>query len=44
LQMYQHAFKFNEFGYAAAIGFSLFLLIMVFTLLNLKFIKSDVDI
>lgn len=44
LQMYQYAFKFGQFGYAASIGFVLFVLILIFTLLNLKFIRSESDL
>jgi len=41
LQMYHWAFKVGEFGYASAVGFLLFLMILTLTLLNLKFIRSE---
>ncbi|MFD0670881.1 PQQ-binding-like beta-propeller repeat protein [Cohnella sp. GCM10027633] len=40
LQMYYAATKFNDLGYASALGVSMFAVILVITVLNLKFIKS----
>ena len=41
LWMYLNAFMFQRMGYACAIGVVLFLLIMVLTVLNLKYFKSS---
>jgi raffinose/stachyose/melibiose transport system permease protein len=41
LTMYKVAFGTSEYGYASAIGTALFLVIIVFTLFNLKFLKTD---
>ena len=43
LHMYNAAFRFDQFGYGAAIGFVLFLLILAITVLNLTLIKSNRD-
>lgn len=40
LWMYLNAFSFQRMGYACAIGVLLFLLILVLTVLNLKYFKS----
>jgi len=40
LHMYYMAFRFGEFGYAAAIGFSLFLIILILSLINLRLFRS----
>lgn len=44
LWMYFEAFSFQRFGYACAIGVVLFLIILVITLLNLKYFRSTEDI
>jgi raffinose/stachyose/melibiose transport system permease protein len=41
LWMYFNAFSFQRMGYACAIGVLLFLLILMLTLLNLKYFKSS---
>ncbi len=41
LQMYYAATKFNELGYASALGVSMFAVILVITIINLKFIKTE---
>jgi len=41
LQMYYAATKFNELGYASALGVSMFAVILVITIINMKFIKSE---
>ncbi|CAM3680506.1 PQQ-binding-like beta-propeller repeat protein [Cohnella lubricantis] len=40
LQMYYAATKFNDLGYASALGVSMFAVILVITVINMKFIKS----
>ncbi|GIP39475.1 hypothetical protein J31TS4_27550 [Paenibacillus sp. J31TS4] len=40
LQMYYAATKFSDLGYASALGVSMFLVILLITVLNMKFIKS----
>jgi raffinose/stachyose/melibiose transport system permease protein len=44
LWMYFEAFSFQRFGYACAIGVVLFLMILVVTLLNIKYFRSAEDI
>ncbi|WP_054955975.1 DUF5711 family protein [Paenibacillus dakarensis] len=41
LQMYYAATKFNDLGYASALGVSMFLVILVITIINMKLIKTD---
>ncbi|MGN7355829.1 outer membrane protein assembly factor BamB family protein [Paenibacillus sp. SAF-054] len=41
LQMYYAATKFNDLGYASALGVSMFVVIMVITIINMKFIQSE---
>jgi raffinose/stachyose/melibiose transport system permease protein len=43
LYMFHNAFKFSNVGYGMAIGTFLFLIILFFTYLNFKFIKSDIE-
>ncbi|MFB3897240.1 MAG: carbohydrate ABC transporter permease [bacterium] len=43
LHLFYQAFRFNKFGYAASIGFVLFLVMLTFTILNMKFFKSSVE-
>ncbi|MCC3375339.1 PQQ-binding-like beta-propeller repeat protein [Cohnella sp. REN36] len=43
LQMYYAATKFSELGYASALGVSMFAVILVITIINMKFIKSAED-
>lgn len=40
LQMYYAATKFNDLGYASALGVSMFFIILIITVINMKFIKS----
>ena len=42
--MYEKAFFSGEFGYAAAIGFFLFLITLIITVINNKFMKSTEEI
>lgn len=41
LWMYNNAFLWNKMGYASAIGMFLFLLILALTLINTKYVKSE---
>ncbi len=41
LFIYQEGFQYNEFGYGAAASFILFAIIIVATLIQFKFRKSD---
>jgi len=43
LELYYQAVRFNNFGLAAAIGAVLFVVILVGTILNLRFVKSSVE-
>ena len=43
LWMYQRAFTGDHFGYASAIGCLMFLVMLIITLLNNKFIKSSTE-
>jgi ABC-type sugar transport system permease subunit len=41
LWMYRRAFRFNDFEYATTIGVMMFLVILLITYINMKFIKTD---
>jgi raffinose/stachyose/melibiose transport system permease protein len=43
LHMFNNSFRFSNVGYGMAIGTFLFLIILFFTYLNFKFIKSDIE-
>ncbi|WLD92805.1 carbohydrate ABC transporter permease [Alkalihalobacillus sp. AL-G] len=43
LFIYQEGFQFSEFGYAAAGSFILFMIIIIVTLIQFKFRKSDTE-
>jgi ABC-type sugar transport system permease subunit len=43
LRMYQTAFEGSQFGYAAAIGFVLFIIVLVLTIINFRFIRSSTE-
>ncbi|MFC1734731.1 carbohydrate ABC transporter permease [Candidatus Hydrogenedentota bacterium] len=43
LHMYNNAFAFKHHGYAAAIGFTLFVLILLVTIANMKLLKSSFE-
>ncbi|MFD0712107.1 ABC transporter permease subunit [Paenibacillus sp. GCM10027626] len=43
LQMYFAATKFNDMGYASALGVSMFVIILIITIINMKFIKTNTD-
>ena len=43
LAMYNDAFYNNQFGYACAIGSVMFLVIMILTVLNLRFLRPSTD-
>ena len=43
LWMYQRAFQGDHFGYASAIGCAMFLVMLVITYINNKYIKSSVE-
>ena len=42
LWMYRRAFYFSDFEYASTIGVMMFLVILVFSYLNIKFIRTDI--
>ncbi|HZO86871.1 MAG TPA: sugar ABC transporter permease [Chthonomonadaceae bacterium] len=44
LHMYYQAFRFGHYGYASAIGFVLFLVILAFTVANMKLAQSAVEL
>lgn len=44
LHMYYQAFRFGHYGYASAIGFVLFLVILAFTVANMRFARSAVEL
>jgi len=41
--MYQDAFENGRFGYGSAIGLTLFLVILIFTYINMRFVRSSVE-
>jgi ABC-type sugar transport system permease subunit len=41
--LYERAFQFFQMGYASAIGFVLFLIIFIFTLIQFKFVDRKLD-
>ena len=41
--MYQTAFQGNRFGYGSAIGLALFLVILLFTYLNMRFVRTSTE-
>lgn len=43
LWMYKQAFEFSDFNYASAIGLVMFLFILILTIVNNKFINTDVS-
>jgi ABC-type sugar transport system permease subunit len=43
LHMYYMAFRFDQFGYGAAIGVVLFILILSLTIINMKLIRSRME-
>lgn len=43
LHMYYMAFRFDQYGYAAAIGVTLFIVIFALTFINLKLIRSNLE-
>lgn len=40
--VYEHAFKFFEMGYASAVAYVLFAILFIFTMLQMKYMKSKV--
>lgn len=42
LWMYKRAFEFSNFSYASAIGLAMFLIILVLTIVNNRFINTDI--
>lgn len=40
--LYEHAFKFFEMGYASAVAYVLFIILIILTLLQVKYMKSRV--
>ncbi|HEX2963724.1 MAG TPA: sugar ABC transporter permease [Ignavibacteriales bacterium] len=40
--VYEHAFKFFEMGYASAVSYVLFAILFIFTMLQMKYMKSKV--
>jgi len=43
LVMYQESFSYSRIGYASAIGLLTFIVIMVFTFINVKYVRSSSD-
>ncbi|MCD9021752.1 DUF5711 family protein [Cohnella silvisoli] len=43
LQMYYAATKFDQLGYASALGVSMFFVILLITVINMKFLRSSRD-
>ena len=43
LVLYHSAFFYNKMGYASAIGVLLFIIIFVITVINMRFIRSDIE-
>jgi len=43
LSLYQHAFRYNEMGIASAMSYILFIIILIVTVLNFKFVPQDID-
>ena len=43
LVLYQSAFQYSRYGYATAIGTVIFVIILVLTVINLKFIKTSTE-
>lgn len=43
LVMYQEAFSYNRIGYANAIGLLTFIVILFFTYINMKYVRSSAD-
>jgi raffinose/stachyose/melibiose transport system permease protein len=43
LTLYKNAFYYNKMGYACSIGTSIFLLIMVLTVINLRYIRPSTE-
>lgn len=43
LLMYQTAFEGSRFGYASAIGFVLFIIVLLLTIINFRFIRSSTE-
>ena len=43
LVLYHSAFFYNKMGYASAIGVLLFAIILVITVINMRFIRSDIE-
>jgi ABC-type sugar transport system permease subunit len=41
LWMYHQAFRFGDFHYSSAIGLSIFIVIMILTYVNMKYIKTE---
>jgi raffinose/stachyose/melibiose transport system permease protein len=43
LYLYRQAFQANKYGYASAMALILFVIMMVFSVLNLRFVKSKIE-
>jgi raffinose/stachyose/melibiose transport system permease protein len=43
LVLYHSAFFYNKMGYASAIGVTLFVVIFIITMINMKVIRSEID-
>ena len=41
LYMYQQAFSYSNLGYASAVGVVLFVVIIFFTIINYKYVKTE---
>jgi ABC-type sugar transport system permease subunit len=43
LHMYQQAFLYNRLGYACAIGLSMFIVILILTYINMRYLRSSIE-
>jgi len=43
MYVYEEAFRFWDFGYSAAMSFVLFILIMLITIFQIRFFRSDAE-
>ena len=41
--MYQNAFQFGRMGYASAIGVAMFIVMLIMTAINMRFLRSSVE-
>ncbi len=43
LHMYYEAFSYDRLGYASSIGFAMFLILLILTYINMRFVKSKTE-